>query len=326
MNKQENKNSKKEKETMKILTLHEKGYSNKEISEKSVYSYTTVCRILKKNGYGKEVSKEKKKQRLKTLSKKAYLYYQQEDITLEDVQNKYNMSYHNVRNMFLNEGLLLKDTGYKPVILNEDYFEEINTRDKAYLLGFLNCDGSLLERKGNSKALVLEVQNKDKEILEFLLNELGTSHDYIKTYKRNGSITSKIYISSPKIFKYLYNKGLRPSKMGNKKMPKNVPKDFYNALILGIFDADGSLKGQDYFSVSGGGSICYEISEFLFNTLNLKKKPSVREEKPIEDKPHWNTIPRLTARKKESKIIFGYLHKDKGFSLKRKLPTYIRNN
>ena len=61
--------------------------------------------------------------------------------------------------------------------LNEDYFENINSNNKAYILGFIYADGSIY---GNY--LSIRVSAKDVEILNYIKFELGYGgniRDYI---------------------------------------------------------------------------------------------------------------------------------------------------
>lgn len=312
----------KKEEREQIVKLFKEGVSKKKIASSLSHGYVNTCRILKEEGFGQEALMRQKH----SILSEAYEYYQNHGITLENVGEKHGLSYQEVRSMFLKNSMKLKKTGTSALILNENYFEVIDNPNKAYLLGFLNCDGSIFKRGINSKGVSLEVKEEDRYLVEFLLTQLGISHEYIRRHKRENSTTVIVQINSRKIFDDLTDKGIEPSKMGNKQIPNKVPLEYYPSLILGMFDADGSLKGEDLFSVSGGGTMCYDISDFLYKNLTLSKKPRVSLEKPRKDKPHWNSIPRLVAGKKDSKLIFSYLHKEDYFCLSRKLPTYMRNN
>lgn len=316
------KKAKRLKERQKVINLYKKGMTKKEIPYHTNYSYVSVCRILKEEGFGRKDLTDKKY----SVASKAYEYYSREGVTLDDVGEKFGFSWVEVRTMFIRNGFEIKPQGISAKIENEDYFETIDTPEKAYLLGFINCDGSILKFTEKSKRVSVSVQSDDVSVLHFLVDELGMPRDYVKNYNINTRSFSKVEINSPKVFDDLLDKGVEERKMGRKRLPLNVPFEFYPDLIRGIFDADGSLKGVDVFSVSAGGTLCYELSDFLNETLDLKTKPPVYLESPREDKPHWSSIPRLRAGINESKVIFEYIHQQNGFCLKRKLPTYMRIN
>ena len=50
---------------------------------------------------------------------------------------------------------------------NHSYFEKIDTEDKAYFLGFIYADGSIVTNKRNS--LYIKIHSKDQHILEDLI-------------------------------------------------------------------------------------------------------------------------------------------------------------
>ena len=48
----------------------------------------------------------------------------------------------------------------------EDYFEEINSPHKAYLLGFITAGGAVVAKpNGTSKTCSIEVHEKDKDLI-----------------------------------------------------------------------------------------------------------------------------------------------------------------
>lgn len=49
------------------------------------------------------------------------------------------------------------------VDFNENYFEKIDTEDKAYFLGFIMADGCILKNRNTLKIII---HKKDKHILE----------------------------------------------------------------------------------------------------------------------------------------------------------------
>jgi hypothetical protein len=54
---------------------------------------------------------------------------------------------------------------------NTSYFHIIDTKAKAYLLGFIAADGSVV-KSGNTRYLTITLKYEDKEVLEFLKTEL----------------------------------------------------------------------------------------------------------------------------------------------------------
>ena len=53
--------------------------------------------------------------------------------------------------------------------LKEDYFEKIDTKEKAYWLGYLFADGYIQILKNNSRRIEMYIQKKD----EWLINKFA---------------------------------------------------------------------------------------------------------------------------------------------------------
>lgn len=131
---------------------------------------------------------------------------------------------------------------------NDNYFETIDTEDKAYWLGFLMADGYITNRK----VLGVKLAIKDIGHLEKLRDSLD-SNIPIHVYESNPeSYSGSNYkycvfnITSKKMYQDLVNKGLTPNKSKTLKFP-SIDKELIPHFIRGYFDGDGSI----YSSKSG---------------------------------------------------------------------------
>lgn len=74
---------------------------------------------------------------------------------------------------------------------DENFFESIDTHNKAYLLGYIVGDGMIADRK-KSKRLVMVLAEQDKQLLVDIAKEMNMQ-DALK-FRKKVSTTSKINI------------------------------------------------------------------------------------------------------------------------------------
>lgn len=128
----------------------------------------------------------------------------------------------------------------------EDYFEKIDTPEKAYWLGFIASDGCLYRREGHQGMIALSVNEKDIEILNNFKEELATVKPIsISADKRRPTTKmASLQITGDKIFNDVLSLGLGIRKTFDMELDKvfeNVPEKFIFDFILGYFDGDGSI-------------------------------------------------------------------------------------
>lgn len=124
----------------------------------------------------------------------------------------------------------------KPVYKDVDYFNKINTKEKAYILGFILGDGHLTE-----KDLETTVALEDKVILDFMQKELGGNIrvDNTLNKKKKRYPRARTCIGQATIIKDLgilfggYLKEYR-------NLPHISPK-LNRYLLQGFFDAEGCV-------------------------------------------------------------------------------------
>lgn len=124
--------------------------------------------------------------------------------------------------------------------IDETYFEKINTRNKAYVFGWLMSDGGMND-SGSCYQIRLKIS--DIDILNEIKKELGYKRENYVIPK--GGINHKgcelLVISNMKMFEDLIKLGCTPRKSLTKKFPSSIPSEFMLDFIRGYFDGNGCL-------------------------------------------------------------------------------------
>jgi hypothetical protein len=207
---------------------------------------------------------------------------------------------------------------------NENYFETIDSENKAYFLGFIFADGSIYIRPRKNtveKSFKINLAEKDKHILEFFKQELGHSanlgfipgKEFIspennKTYIRQNQFV--LHISSTTFVDHLLNLGL-----GNKKtyMELTIPSisdELMPHFIRGYFDGDGCSSGTGIHFTSKTKNFLIELQNYLKDKFNLPFGSIIKTKRNVYT---W----RCTA---EKKLFLNYLYQNANCYLHRKYP------
>lgn len=143
-------------------------------------------------------------------------------------------------------------------------FENINTEEKAYWLGFLYADGSV----GSTESKIeLGLAEKDLHQIEKFRNFMGISN---KISYREKTKSYRISFRSDSCKQDLINKGCVPKKSLILKWPteKQVPSYLIKHFIRGYFDGDGWFTNTDS---------CFQVGligtqDFIEGFLNTVEK------------------------------------------------------
>ncbi|QPK59962.1 hypothetical protein G7L40_20610 [Paenibacillus polymyxa] len=132
---------------------------------------------------------------------------------------------------------------------NKNYFDKIDSEDKAYWLGFIWCDGYVCSRVRNGICYYefkLDLAEEDREHLEKLKISLEANYT-IKKYKLKSNFDNaqdvvRLYISNKYFAGKLHNDyGLVANRHNTKKIVDKLPKHLIRHFIRGVLDADGSI-------------------------------------------------------------------------------------
>lgn len=284
-------------ETLKDLI--DKEYNYKQISEKLNRDYNSVkskCYNLgikqKRSGQGGNWT-ELEIDELKELC--------QQDKSYQDIADEMGKTYHavNIKCSELSVYPNKQDIGLE---VNHDYFEEIDTVNKAYILGFFAADGCIY--KNNKKCRVI-FHIKDKSLLEKFKQEIDSKQMIQERYGYY-----KLEIGSSKMFSDLQNLGFTRDKSNNCSYP-NINEEFDNHFIRGVFDGDGSAKirkGTDHLIIDFNGT------KSLLD--DIKNKVPCRGTKVRKCK--GKNLHRVTYHNKEAEKLAQWMYEDHDITLDRK--------
>lgn len=210
-----------------------------------------------------------------------------------------------------------------------DYFEKIDTEEKAYWLGFLYADGYV--NTINRHGVYLTLAYKDIEHLKKFKKSLNGNNDIVIINKKlNNKIFKQCSIKfySKKIASDLSNLGCVQNKTFKLKFPNNkiVPDYLINHFIRGYFDGDGSVFISNEKHWRHGH--VFPVIHFRFlGTLDfLSNIQKILNIGGTLIKSKNSDIYELSyKRRKKAKIFMEYLYKDATIYLERKYQIFKDN-
>lgn len=130
----------------------------------------------------------------------------------------------------------------KVYTINENFFEIINTEEKAYILGFFYADGCNSIGEYSSRYIIFTQLEQDVDILNKILVAMESSNIlYEVIQKSNGKKKYILNICSKKLSEDLESLGATPNKSLTLTFPEAIPKNLMNHFIRGYFDGDGCI-------------------------------------------------------------------------------------
>lgn len=212
-------------------------------------------------------------------------------------------------------------------ILNENFFDKIDTEEKAYILGFIYGDGYNSEKKNCIK---IRLQISDEELLLKFIKILYPNNDKILYYQKKDEIikSCELVIESKHMSEVLASYGCIQRKSKKLYYPSCVPEELTSHFIRGVFDADGTVyqgtlktgpeKGykKSYFSIIGYIVFIKQIQEKIVKFINLIKNKLI--------KSHAKDVCSVMySGDNQTEKILDWIYKDANIYLERKYKKYI---
>lgn len=198
--------------------------------------------------------------------------YQEEGKTKEFIRKYFHCRNEAINNVLNNYNIPTKKKGLsKNRLLKENFFEVIDTEEKAYFLGLIFTDGNVSLDKGNrSPQIKLGLKISDIEILEKFKEVLNISSELLYD-KRKNKECAIISFRNQRMANDLAKYGIIPNKTYLTKHLPSVPDKFLKDFLRGLLDGDGSIY-QETKSKKFRIDFCsyhYSICEEFRNLCNL---------------------------------------------------------
>lgn len=207
--------------------------------------------------------------------------------------------------------------------LREDYFATIDTEDKAYILGLIYSDGSMVPTR-NSMEICL--QEDDRSLLEEISNRIYLSPKPLGHREgRQMLVGGKAYMCKPqyrfsivskRTFGDLTSLGLPPDKSLVLTFPSadKVPENLVQHFIRGYYDGDGCLtvnkKTKDCMvRILGTESFCEGVQR---STVELGVKSY------IQKRPGANIFQISVTGNRQVGKFLAWIYKDSNLHMQRK--------
>lgn len=242
-----------------------------------------------------------------------------EGLSAREIAKILNTSYPTILLRLRNNNVIIRNKNFygakRTYSLNENFFENINTEQKAYILGLIYADGNISIPQSKNNKLRITLHEQDSYLLERIKIILNYGGSLLKKEKANC-----LAINSKKICLDLNDKGVFPAKSLILKFPttNQVPTELIRHFIRGYFDGDGSVfKSKSFliFDMLGTNDFLSKVREIFINDIDCSKNVNVNKAGSICSLRYGRSI--------DVQKIFAYLYKDSGIYLERKYNKFI---
>lgn len=236
--------------------LFKDGMSLRKISKEVKLDYRYISRYLKSKGYQIKRNQQWVKDHSLELDEAVELF--ELGFGIKTISSRLSIADYLISEHF-------EKLGIHPGINNQKYtyyydvFENIDTEEKAYWLGFLSADGSI-----HNDIIELNLKESDSGHVEKFAKFISPD---LQGHFKPQTNSYRVSVCSKKISNDLYELGVTPNKSLTLKFCDKVPKELLHHYIRGYIDGDGTIfirkDGQAVFEVLGTQDFVDHIEESL---------------------------------------------------------------
>lgn len=297
-----------------ILILYNSGQSLMSISKLYGIKYNTLHKHLK----CKNIPTVTNRSNMIPLNVWSYIKRKHaEGVSLSSLSKTLNIPYGTIYGHYSNNNLkITKNLGDRRTYRAKDnFFKDINTSHKSYILGFLVADGFITKNRVN-----LKIGRRDIGTLKYIQDKLSPSSiiylgvtNFLDKFG-NPIPTNSISITSSSMTKDLSNLGISDRKTGNEKLPI-IPEDMYPHFVRGFFDGDGCIS----VSKQTQASFCCTNEEFLNGIKDKIGTGTIYKASKNRNVPLYYLCFRS---KKDLKTLYLYMYSSGGYKMSRKFKKF----
>lgn len=259
----------------------------------------------------------KLKEKQESMRKAAQAFANGMDIN--EAMTLYNVSYASIYNAIKRYNIKYEYTYGRSNFFDIDYFQDIDCEHKAYWLGFIFADGTVIKSDDNVSApnrMRLCISARDECLLEKFAEDIRMSKEYIHHYvphhvnNYSHNMVSVIDCNSIKMASDLEKLGCCRNKTYNSSVPDFSP-ELAKHFIRGYFDGDGNIGHT--FNITSELHALQQMQQMLMRDLGF------RQTKIIPDKGAWRMS---YGGKNQLQKLFYYLYDSATVFLQRKYDKF----
>ena len=243
-------------------------------------------------------------------------------ISINKLSKEYKLNWRKIEKILIQNNVEIRRQ-YK---INENYFDEIDTPNKAYILGLLYFDGSNTSNYENKRyCITITLKQDDCKILEDIKNEIGYKAP-IKFRNYNNTPTATLDICNKHMVLKLHSFGVVPNKTLTLEFPDWLDERLYPHFIRGIIDGDGCITqrtrdvaSQLSVTITSTQNMCNNIADIVCDRCNINTH--------VYDVGHANCNSKIktfvVSGNLQCKEFLDYIYQDANLKLERKYQKYI---
>ena len=237
-----------------IIDEYNQDISCTKIAKEFNVSTATISKLLKDNGVNVI-----NKQNLITFSPKDIISDYNSGISVIKLIKKYHTSYDTIKKIFDKNNITIVNKQNRTKF-NESIFDNIDSEEKAYWLGFIYADGYISSRDNTFE---LSLALKDKEHLDKFNVFMQHENNNVKT----DSFRCRWSVVNKHLWETLNNYGCTPRKSLTLKFPDISifsSKSLVRHFIRGYIDGDGSIMiNKPILEILGTVSFLNSLQQYL---------------------------------------------------------------
>lgn len=195
------------------------------------------------------------------------------------------------------------------------YFSNIDSHNKAYLLGWMFSDGYVCKNP-YGYTLGMALQTQDKYILEFMATELGLPITKIHSYKNS----CKLCVNERTVCEDLLKLGIMEDKSHKEMRVPQIPEEFYSSFIAGVFDGDGCISKKTTYNYNTV-TICGNSKLFLEEIKTILQANNVIVTNIRQQKTNLYV---LNISSKSRNAFADFIYANREIKLKRKYERFMK--
>lgn len=265
---------------------------------------------------------------LSNFEKEQIIEDYQNNISIREISIKYGYSRPALSKFLEEVGIkTTKGNHYRKYFHDMDFFEKIDTEEKAYWLGFMFADGYIIDNSNRygEDGFGMSLAEDSLDSLLLFKQSLKASNPINKDMSghnknSNKQIIYKLELHSQKTADDLIDKDCVKNKTSILKPPTGVPDHLIHHFIRGFFDGDGSItkikkKGSSYIFYGVIFTSTKDMAEWISSFFPFG---SIRKEERREFIWYYKT-----NSNQQSIELLNFLYKDASIYMKRKYDRYL---